>query len=244
MLLAGRDALDAHDAKKAATKIWIGSEDYYTFRAVAEQLASGAVQRRERPFVLFIDVCLPHASDWKFLGIAPPIEAKDYYPMLRRLFDRIEQLLGVPVVVAGHPNTRGVPGYAALVGDRELVVGSTAALVMQADLVLTHASTATSFIALAGKPSLFVSSRDIDHTYYGSRVRAMAGSLASPLLLLEDVNALTAGVLPRAADLAACRRYVARYLRSDDATEQTPWQALIDFVTRHPAGPSTSERHT
>jgi hypothetical protein len=237
VLLAGSDALDAHDVKRAAAKIWIGSEDYYKFQTVAAQIATGELAQRQQPFALFVDVCLPHATDWKFLGITPPITAEEYYPLLRRLFDRVEWLLGMPIVVAGHPNTRWVPDYAALVGGRELVLGSTAALVMQAELVLTHASTATSFIALAARPSVFVSSHSIDRTYYGSRVRAMAESLSSPLVMLEGANELERDSLPRAANATACRRYVARYLRSDEAKEQGPWQGLIEFITRHPTGP-------
>ncbi len=237
VLLAGSDALEASDSKMAAAKIWVGSEDFYKFQTVAAQLAADESAQRQRPFALFVDVCLPHATDWKFLGMAPPIMVEEYYPLLCRLFDRVERLLGMPVVVAGHPNTRWVPDYAALVGGRELVLGHTAALVMQADLVLTHASTATSFIALATIPSVFVSSHSIDRTYYGSRVRAMAESLSSPLVMLEDADRLTRDDLPSAADAAACRRYVVRYLRSSEATEIEPWQGLIEFLTRHPSGP-------
>ena len=233
VLLAGREALNSYHARKSAEKVWIGADDFYKYQAVARQLDQGDFSCREQPCALFIDVCLPYATDWKFLGIAPPITAEEYYPLLRRLLDRIELLLGVPVVVAGHPNTRWVPNYAGLVGGREVVLGSTAALVMQADLVLTHASTATSFIALAGKPSVFVSSRSIDRSYYGSRVRAMAESLASPLVMLEDATTLSDTMLPRAADMAACQRYVTRYLRSNKTMEQEPWQGFIDVITRH-----------
>jgi hypothetical protein len=236
VLLAGGDALATSDARKAAHKIWIGSEDFYKFQDVAARLTQGELPRRSQPFVLFVDVCLPYATDWKFLGIAPPISAEEYYPMLCRLFDRIEALLDIPVVVAGHPNTRWIIDYARLIGGRELVLGSTAALVMQSELVLTHASTATSFIALAGKPSVFVSSRGMDRTSYGSRVRAMARSLCSPLVMLEDAAAMTRSTLSTRADATACRRYVHRYLRSEQTTEIQAWQELIEFVIRNADG--------
>ncbi len=237
VLLAGDDALRQGNSGRAPARIWIGSEDFYKFREVEAALAAQGLVNPRPPFVLFVDVCLPHASDWKFLGIKPPISASEYYPRLRGLFDTVERCLGMPVVVAGHPNSRGVSDYGTLIGGRELVFGQTAALVMQSSLVLTHASTATSFIAMANKPSVFVSSRAMDLTYYGGRVRAMAQAMRSPLVMLEDAAVLAHSALPSRADVTACHRYVARYLRSDRSPEVQPWAALIDYIARHPSGP-------
>lgn len=228
-LIAGTRSLDWY-AKRAAQRIWIASDDYHTFRRVASEVTSGALRARSGRFAVFVDVCLPLAADWKLLNVEPPIGADEYYPKLRVLLDRVEQISGMSVVVAGHPNSRAVPDYANLVGGRELVFGQTAALVMQAELVLSHASTATSFIALAQKRALFVSSRSIDATAYGAFVRAMARSLDRPTVMLDNVEQLEAEMLTRPASEKASASYVERYLRSQDATEDRPWQEFIDFL--------------
>lgn len=225
-LLAGTDALDWY-ARRAPQHIWIASNDYHAF-----QHPEAAPESLPKPYAVFIDVCLPLAADWKLLGMTPPIAANDYYPLLRGLFQRIEELAGNPVVVAGHPNSRAVSNYVDLLGGRQPIFGQTSELVRHSSLVLSHASTATSFVAMAEKPVMFVSSKSIDRTTYGAHVRAMARSLNGPVVMLEESDRLTVEQLPRSADVAASRRYVNRYLRAPWTTESSPWQAFGEFLVR------------
>ena len=230
ILLAGRVAAKSIKAKRAKVKIWIGSEDYYKFIETSNASIGMSGKKSLKPFIVFVDVCLPLASDWKFLGIAPPISAAEYYPKLSHLLCKIEVLTGKSVVVAGHPNSQYIANYDVLLGGRKIIFGKTANLVSNADLVLMHASTSASFVALAKKPALFISSRLISLTNYGARINAMAKALSSSIIMLEDADATLELTLQQHINEVAYKKYVENYLRSDECKEAQPWQALKECL--------------
>ena len=229
-LVAGCHALDWM-AKKSAHILWVGSEDYHLFKKAESQLQNGELPKREYAYALFVDVCLPYATDWKFLNLPPPISAAEYYPLLCAFFDRMEVELGMPVLVAGHPNSKALENYSQLVGGREVLFDQTAALVRQSRVMLTHASTATSFAVLARKPILFITSKQLEKTGYGKSIRAMSNTLGGRLVYME-------GSLPQAQeatddviDEIRYARYEQSFLKNHQSSETRPWGAFIEYAT-------------
>jgi hypothetical protein len=229
-LVAGSHAFD-WIARKSKNILWVGSEDYHVFKTAERQLQSGALHKRAYAFALFLDVCLPLANDWKFLNHPPPISAEKYYPLLCGFLEKMETELSMPVIVAGHPNSKSIPNYSKLIGGRDVVFGQTAALVQQCNVVLTHASTATSFAVLARKPILFVTSDQLGKSDYGDSIKAMAETLGCGVLSLECGPLLSRGANGIAVDELRYARYEQSFLKNHQSNETRPWGAFIEYAT-------------
>lgn len=230
-LLAGNKSLDFY-TKKTPQVIWIASNDFHEFNKAKQDLIANRTMYVEGEFILFIDDAIPSANDWKILNIKPPVTASKYYPMLRVFFEKVESYYGLPVVIAGHPNSKSDDSYSSNLGGRTVIFGETAALALQSTLVLIHGSTATSFAVLARKPTLFFTTRELDESAYGIHVRSMAKSLGRPLVFMDDIGNYELKSYPLAINVKKYKLYEANYLRSELSSEETPWSGFIDFVNR------------
>ena len=222
-LLAGNKALD-FATKKASKIIWIGLNDFHLFNKA--KIENKRVYEKGA-FILFIDDALPFASDWNLLNKQPPVTPSKYYPVLRNFFKKIELHYGLPIVIAGHPNSKIDNSYVANVGGRPVYFDKTAALSLESNFVLIHGSTATSFAVLARKPILFLTTRELDESVYGLHVRAMANSLARPLIFMDEPNNYEFGSSLLDFKESKYRQYELNYLRSEHSNESAAWQAFI-----------------
>ncbi len=228
-LIAGEKSNDRFTARSKPL-IWIGSNDYHTFNKVKAgydlRIASGTVGS----FILFIDDCLFGAHDWALLSIPPPVTELEYFPALQAFFEKIELEYGIPVVIAGHPNSENDDSYMTRMGGRGVVYGKTAALAIAASLVIIHGSTATSFAVLARKPLISLTSMQLDRSSYGRHIRAMSFALGSRLIFIDKPNSWSKGVLRAVVNEQKYHAYESGYLRSEHSNETEPWGALIEFI--------------
>jgi hypothetical protein len=179
--------------------------------------------------------------------LKPPISAAEYFPVLCSYFERIESLYGMSVVISGHPNSKCDNSYSKNMGGREVIFDSTASLVLESTLVLAHRSTAISFAVLARKPTLFLTTRSLDDSFYGIYIRSLAKDLGSPLVLMEEpVKEVVNAPLPL-VNVKKYELYEVNYLRSEQSNESEPWQAFIDHVneeTMNVEHLSCNKKHT
>jgi len=228
-LLAGNKSLDFF-TKKASQIIWIGSHDFHHFNKANLDLKANRKLCINESFVLFVDDCLPSANDWKLLDLEPPVTADGYYPALRSFFQRIESLYDCRVIIAGHPNSESDDSYASNMGGRTVRFGETASLVLQSSLILVHGSSAVSFAVLARKPAMFLTTQELDQSYYGVNVRTMADILGSPLVYMDDPDSYIPGLSSAVVNAKKYKCYEVNYLRSERSNETAPWQAFISYV--------------
>ena len=100
---------------------------------------------------VYIDQYFAFHPDMAMVDRSQYVDPERIYPVLRAMFTRIEQELGLPVVIAAHPRA----DYSAMpeiFGDRDIVTGKTAELIRQCDLVVCFYSTAANFAVMFDKP--------------------------------------------------------------------------------------------
>jgi len=133
-----------------------------------------------------------------------------YFAQLRRFFDMIEYRLGVRVIIAAHPLTTTL--NRAKFGNREVIQGRTAELVMDAKVVIAHYSTAINLGVIFGKPILLITDRNYERSWMGPHIEATARALNKDPVHIDgevfDCDALK-------VDHAAYRRYMNEYIRED-----------------------------
>jgi hypothetical protein len=224
-VFAGSRSYDIN-SRFVSHKLWAASEDVHTFHALANQEISGL----SRGKIVFLDSPIADGSDWVALGRQPLVSADDYYPQMRKVFSEIEKAAGKEIVIAGHPNHKDQVDFAQAMGGRDVVFNSTAQLIRDSVLVISHGSTAISFAVLARKPLVFLNSKELSASAYGTMMAKMAKILNREIVYIDsDLKnlkpALQVSVEPRAYE-----KYEDGYLQAQGTTESRQWDAFIEFA--------------
>jgi len=116
---------------------------------------------------VFLDEYFPFHPDNIHLGRKPPVTADEYYPLLCKFFNYVEEELGLNVVIAAHPRSHydKLPDFFQ---GRKVIRGKTVELVKKSKLVILHDSTAANFSVLYKKPMIFVTMDRLEENVYGS----------------------------------------------------------------------------
>ncbi len=137
-------------------------------------------------YAVFLDINLPSHSDHAFFGFAP-INAVAYYRSLNSFFHLLEETYGTRIVIAAYPTS----DYGdELFEGREMHRGLTAELVKDADFVLTHASTATSYPVLNYKPIIFIYTNEqlsIGKKTFIKELQSLADYLEAPIYNVDEI---------------------------------------------------------
>lgn len=207
-------------------KVWSSSEDVHTFQARQGQRATEATQGK----IVFLDSPVADGSDWVALGRKPLVSAETYYPRLRKLFSEIEMVTGNQIVIAGHPNHKNQDGFAQEMGGRVVAFNATSELIRDSAAVITHGSTAVSFAVLARKPLVFINSKELSASAYGTMMSKMAKVLKRPTVYLDSALENLKPALEQPIDLGAYATYEDGYLQRKGAAETKQWDSFIDFA--------------
>lgn len=192
---------------------------YLEHRSAAGQVSKTAV---------FLDQYLPYHEDYIPLR-ASPLNAEDYYAGLRRVFERIENELGLKVAIAAHPRSYYADKPQAF-GNRPVIHGETAALIAKSRLVIAHNSTGIGLAVAFQKPVMLIVTQELYHrqVYEKHFYDGFAEELGTPLRYFDrpDAMSLQGALL---VDNKAYDRYLARYLRASD--EDRPlWNIVYDAI--------------
>ena len=95
------------------------------------------------------------------------VNPKTYYRDLNNFFKYLEDYYKIDIVIAAHPRSHREKLENSY-GGRKKVYGKTRQLIKNAEMVLTHSSTALNFAVLYYKPIIFLTSIDYSLTYKNS----------------------------------------------------------------------------
>ena len=179
---------------------------------------------------VFIDQFAPFHPEAKVLKIEGAVEPEHYYKSLRSLFDRIENELGLKVVIAGHPRADYQP-FGNVFGDRKIFYGDTADLVTKSRLVLAHFSTAIGFAVMFRKPIMLLTSREL-YDYHHSHKHIYEGfsqELGGPLHSLDHPEAIDLSN-PLALNNNLYDRYIENYIKTPGSPSKYMWDIVLDAI--------------
>jgi len=219
-LMAG----DNHAAKVVPIN-YFDYDHYVNTRKVAgPRLVAG-------PYVVFLDINLPHHSDLEFCG-RPRIDPLGYYLSLNRFFGELEREYRVEVVIAAHP--RADHDSATFEGRRVFRL-VTADLVKDAEFVLSHTSTAMSYAVLNAKPLIFIYTDAMAAVYQRLFIREMrtyADYLDAPIYNVDQISSARQ-VAVRRVNLRRYERYKYDFLTSrqseDMPTQEIFWREISAY---------------
>lgn len=135
---------------------------------------------------VFLDEYECFHSEYSFYNVEKAFPAETYHAYLDRFFTKVEQQLGVRVVIAAHPRSQ-YELHPGCYGGRPIVRGQTLDLVRKSRFVMAQASTAVSFACLYRKPLVFLSFKEyllIDHI--GPWIDCMAEHFGKTPIIVND----------------------------------------------------------
>lgn len=167
------------DTKKIVV---VNSADYDLFTE-AERLSDPDLAQG---YGVFLDNFMPYQSDLTFAG-KRKVEPNQYFRVMNRFFDIVENKFGVPIVIACHPKASYKPAQFA---GRKLFYGKTASLVKYCELVISHHSSSVGYAVLARRPVIFTYTQEMMDLYWQDRVmtiRDTATYLERPIYNADKV---------------------------------------------------------
>jgi hypothetical protein len=183
-------------------------------------------------YILFIDDCLPLSFDFS-LGVDDPIIApEEYFPLINDLFDRLERILDLPVIIAAHPNGKEYPNYHNLFGARTVRFDETAVLSCGCSHALTHYSSAINYPVIERKPITTMTFDKLKRTSQGLSTVLIADLLKRPYLDMSkdtDDNELRA-ILTAPVDTEAYDSYQADYITNTPSPASHPFDTLTNYL--------------
>ena len=189
----------------------------------------------EKNTAVFLDEYFPFHPDHVLAECEPCVTADRYYPALNRFFDHLEAALNLEVVVAAHP--RSDYGNQDYFGDRKVIKGRTVELVRDCRLVILSCSTAINFAVLFRKPTIFITTDQVDIDY-APMITGMAERLGSPILNIErSVQFDANGVFN--IDHGKYDEYRRDFIKMDGTPDSYFWDAVADAVAEALPGPES-----
>ena len=183
----------------------------------------------QRDIAVFVDEFVPYHSDTAMMGYDKIVEADGYYAGLRSAFAKIEEELGLTVVIAACPRAH----YETLpdvFGGRDVVKGHTGTLIAQSRLVLGHRSTALAFAIMFNRPILQLATEDnYRHPAQQPYFDAYAQALGKPIKFHDNLAALDlSDAFQIDADNYAA--FMAAYVKIPGSPERKYWNVVLDAV--------------
>jgi hypothetical protein len=122
---------------------------------------------------VFLDEYIPFHPDYIHMQVSPPATPEEYYPILCRFFDCLEDNHGIHINIAAHPRSiyEELPDY---FGGRSVIIGKTVQMIRESGFVVAHSSTALNFAVLFRKPVVFITTNQLQQSSLGEFKKLMA----------------------------------------------------------------------
>ena len=138
--------------------------------------------------IIFLDSNILFNTDFKIHKTRKPISENSYIKQINIFFEGIEKDLQKKIIIAANPKSN-VKKISKIFNNRKVLINKTFDLIRESKLVIAHKSTAISFAVLLKKPILFITSNEINKTWFGDDIKDQAKLLSSyPLNINQPKN--------------------------------------------------------
>jgi hypothetical protein len=234
-LIAGSKS-ETHWHASAGMVIRTATEGYFELKQVRKAKERGTLELpalKDSQYLLFIDDCLALSFDFMLGDFSPIVNPEHYHQALNRYFDQLEQVTGLPVVIAAHPVGIDYPDYDLLFGGRTVFHNSTALLSLGCACALTHFSSAINYPVLLRKPIAILTFDKLRAVPQGETASLIATLLQRPLLDISSQASSPHALLAKIMDAPVENVYVnytRAYIVDTNAPGEYPFDNLVNYL--------------
>lgn len=189
---------------------------------------------KKRKFLVFLDEDGPYHSDFIRLGIRPFVTAEKYFPVIDLGLSEIAKSLNLKIKIAAHP--RSNYDVKQIKYKHSIIENKTFELIRDADVVVAHMSTAIQWAVVMKKPIIFVTTDEIQNTFYGrpyaKYINHFATTLGSKVVNLNDISHITNWKDYLAIDKKKYKKYIETYIKSKGSPKKLVWDIVIEYIEK------------
>lgn len=180
---------------------------------------------------VFLDDYFPFHRDFSYLGIYTPVTPKVYYQLLCNFFDFMENTYNVKIIIAAHPssNYENHPNYFK---GRAVIKGKTAELVRQSGFTMLHSSTSINFAVLFRKPIIFITTNELQRSWYKQIILSMATLFKKEVINLDTKPFAIDFAKELTIDEQAYTNYQNTYIKKNGSEDGLFWQIFANRLKR------------
>ncbi|WP_094229114.1 hypothetical protein [Methanolobus psychrotolerans] len=226
LLLGGtKSNFSTYPVDNTTDKLWLHALDYDLY---LDQIKEPGVNEN---YGVFLDEYMPFHPDYSYSNISAPESAESYYEGICKIFRSIESKSGANIIIAAHPRSN-YEQHSDYFNGRHIIKGNTLELVSKSSFVICHASTSVNFAVLFQKPVIFLTSDELNKSWYGLHIHSMAASFGKKPI---NVNLDVAIDLQKEfeVDSAAYMEYKSKYIKTSDSREAPFWEVFSDYLTEN-----------
>jgi len=179
-------------------------------------------------YAVFIDQNLPFNTDPSYTKTARVATARNYYPSLKKFFDKLEKDLSMPIKIALHPRTN-FDSISNVFGDREFLMGETASLVNDSSFVIAHYSYAVNFAVLYKKPLIFITTDELNTSFRQPAIENISSHF-NKVPINIDSNKSIDWKSEMIVDSEVYNQYISNFIKKPKTPERFFWQVVGEQV--------------
>ena len=235
-LLAGTESMNSWTSS-AKRVIFTATPNYFTLQKINDHknLEGGnlfnSIPKGE--YILFLDDCLSMSFDFDLSSYKRIYYSNEYFPLLERVFLRLEKYFHIPVVIAAHPNGKEFNGYSGLFGKRIVKFDEAARLSSKCKFAVTHYSTAITYPVLLRKPIVLMNSTRLLKTPQGKTINYIAEILRCNQIMMdadittEELRCLELNIVNENGYI----KYEKRFIKTEEVKGDSSFYELISYLS-------------
>lgn len=212
------------EVSKNTKRVYTHSNDFDLYLQIRDQKETATKS------AVFLDNYLPYHPDSLYSGEVNPVTADNYNASLNKLFDKIEDELGLNVIIAAHPKSNYSDSFNPF-NNRKIVKGKTVELVKNSDLVILNFSTSVNFAVLFKKPCFIFTTNELEKTVYKDYINGFSSLFNKVAVNIDSPFEIKAEEM-YAIDEEAYKKYKNSYIKIDGSEELAEWQILSNEIKK------------
>ena len=189
---------------------------------------------KKEKFLVFLDEDAPYHSDYIRLGIRPFVTADKYFPVIDLGLSEIAKSLNLKIKIAAHP--RSNYDVKQIKYKHTILENKTFELIRDADVVVSHMSTALQWAVVMKKPIIFVTTDEIQNEFYArsyaKHIDYFATTLGKKVVNLSNLSSINNWGDYLNVDEEKYEKYIETYIKTKGSPEKLVWNIVIEYLEK------------
>jgi hypothetical protein len=184
--------------------------------------------------LVFLDEGGPYHSDYIYSRIRPFVTSDKYYPVIDFGLSEMAKSLKLNIKIAAHPRSNYGAKYIKY--KHPILENKTFELIRDADVVVSHMSTALQWAVIMKKPIIFVTTDEIQNAFYArsyaKHIDCFATTLGKKIVNLSDLSSINKWRDYLNVDEEKYEEYIETYIKTKGSPEKLLWNIVIEHIEK------------
>lgn len=176
--------------------------------------------------LVFLDSDEAYHPDFIHLGIKPYVSAENYYPIMDKGLLMISKALNFDIKIAAHPRSdyenRVIKYKHPIINDQ------TFDLISQANVVLSHGSTALHLAILMRKPIILITTNELKKSRFNNITEGFSASLGIKIINLNSIPENYDWKSQLAINENRYEAFIEKFIKQSGTPNKYFWDIVID----------------